>query len=482
MATFAKRPIQNLPINMPPTLSNLLEQANEAAKQEDWQLVTQCLEKLATIPRTTSVESLTVSPDEPNGRSPQLNITSLLGLADQVLEYGDFQQRWEVAKVFPRLGTEAIAPLLEILADPDAEVELRWFAGRILAEFKSPEAIAALIELLNTQEEEELSSMAATALAQMGEPAIAALTQQLTDSTSRALAVRSLGKIRNPQIIEPLLSVVGDRDPQVRAEAIAALNSYDDPRIPLVLVEAIHDFHASVRREATIGLGLCAMRPSYKKETQGIYKAIASEIEELLRERLWDFNPGVTHQAAISLGRVATPKAAACLDEILDDPTTPIPLQINAVRALAWMGTPEALDYLEKALVSREKRSSSPEVIAEIVSLLGRVEVSELKPKAAQILIELLNRKPKASRRDSLRTEQGIASALGYLEQKTSIEPLIQLLATSEAGVRLHAIAALKKIAPDQAYLQLLDLCHQPTASPALKQGVAIALEEWVKS
>ncbi|WP_044196323.1 HEAT repeat domain-containing protein [Oscillatoria acuminata] len=467
---------------MPPTLSNLLEQANEAAKQEDWQFVTQCLEKLATTPGTARVESLPVSTEEPNGRSPHLNPSSLLGLADQVLEYGDFQQRWEVAKVFPRLGTEAIAPLLEILADPDAEVELRWFAGRILAEFNSPEAIAALIELLNTQEEEELSSMAATALAQMGEPAIAALTEQLADSTSRALAVRSLGKIHNPQIIEPLLSVVSDRDPQVRAEAVAALNSYDDPRIPLVLVESIHDFHASVRREATIGLGLCAMRPSYKNDTQGIYKAIASEIEELLRERLWDFNPKVAHQAAISLGRVATPKAAACLNEILDSPSAPIPLQINAVRALAWMGTLEALEYLETALVSPEKNSSSPEVIAEIVSLLGRIEVPQLKPKAAQMLTELLNRKPKVAGRDSMRREQAIASGLGYLGQKTSIAPLIQLLATSEPGVRFHAIAALKKIAPDQAYLQLLDLCDQPTASPSLQQGVAIALEEWVKS
>ncbi len=467
---------------MPLTLSTLLEQANAAAKQEDWQLVTQCLEKLATIPGITRVESLPVSTEKPNGRSPQVNISSLVTLANQVLEYGDFQQRWEVAKVFPRLGTEAIAPLLEILADPDAEVELRWFAGRILAEFNSPEAIAALIELLNSQEDEELSSMAATALAQIGEPAIAALTQQLADSASRVLVVRSLGKIRNPQIIEPLLKVVSDRDPQVRAEAIAALNSYDDPRIPQVLIESIHDFHASVRREATIGLGLCAMRPSYKNDTHGIYKAIASEIEELLQERLWDFNPGVTHQAAISLGRVATPKAAACLDEILHSPATPIPLQIQAVRALAWMGTPEALEYLEKALVSRDKNNSSPEVIAEIVSLLGRVEVPQLKPKAAQMLIELLKRKPKISGRDSLRREQAIASALGYLGQKTSIEPLIQLLANSEAGVRFHAIAALKQIAPDQAYPKLLEISAQPTAHPSLQEGVAVALAEWVKS
>ncbi|MCT7965244.1 HEAT repeat domain-containing protein [Laspinema sp. D1] len=466
---------------MPPTLSNLLEQANEAAKQEDWQLVTQCLEKLAAIPGTGRVESLSVATEEPNRRSPKVNPSSLLHLADQVLEYGDFQQRWEVAKVFPRLGTEAIAPLLEILADPDAEVELQWFAGRILGEFNSPDAIAALIELLQSPEE-ELSSMAATALAQMGEPAIAALSQQLTDSTSRALAVRSLGKIRNPQIIQPLLSVVGDRDPQVRSEAIAALNSYDDPTHAQVLVESIHDFHASVRREATIGLGLCAMRPSYKNQTEEIYRAIASEIEDLLRERLWDFNPHVAHQAAISLGRVATPKAAACLDEILDSPATPIPLQIYAVRALAWMGTLEALEYLEKALLSREQNGSSPEVIAEIVSLLGRIEVPQLKPKAAQMLIERLNTQPKVKGKDLIRRKQAIASALGYLGQKTSIEPLIQLLGTSEAGVRFHAIAALKQIAPDQAYRQLLELSSQPAASPSLKEGVAVALEEWVKS
>ncbi len=460
---------------MPQTLSNLLEQANEAARQEDWQLVTQCLEKLASTPGTPKVESLPTSTE-------QLNTSSIIGLALEVLEGGDFQQRWEVAKVFPRLGTEAIAPMLEVLADTDADVELRWFAGRILAEFNTPSAIAALMELLNNQEEQELSEMAARALAQIGESAIAALTQQLGDSASRGLAVRSLGKIHNPHIIGPLLSVVGDRDPQVRAEAIAALNSYDDPRIPQVLVDSIHDFHASVRREATIGLGLCVMRPSYKNDTHGIYRAIAAEIEDLLRERLWDFNPSVTHQAAISLGRVATPKAAACLDEILDSPATPPTLQINAIRALAWMGTPDALEYLEKALLFRQKNGSGSEAIAEIISVLGRIEAPELKPKAAQILIELLRRKPTGVGGNSTRIEQAVATALGYLGQKTGINPLIELLATPEVGVRLHAIAALKQIAPEEAYPQLLHLCSEPTASPSLQQGVAIALEEWVKS
>lgn len=73
------------------------------------------------------------------------------------------------------LGNIAIPPLIDILEDEDTESELRWYAARTLGKFQHPKAIAPLIELFKTDEDEELKAMAATALMQMGTVAIAAL-------------------------------------------------------------------------------------------------------------------------------------------------------------------------------------------------------------------------------------------------------------------------------------------------------------------
>ncbi|NJP08137.1 MAG: HEAT repeat domain-containing protein [Leptolyngbyaceae cyanobacterium RU_5_1] len=68
---------------------------------------------------------------------------------------------------------------------------------------------------------------------------------------------------------------------------------------------------------------------------------------------------------------------------------------------------------------------------------------------------------------------------MGQLQQSAALEPLIQLLADEDAGVRLHAIAALKTLDPHAAYQRLQVLQSRPDLPEALRQGVAIALTEW---
>lgn len=116
----------------------------------------------------------------------------LLRLALSILEMRDFQQRWKITKVLTHLGNIAIPPLIDILEDKDAEEELRWYAARTLGKFQHPKVIAPLIELLKTDENEELKAIAATALGQMGTVATATLSELLLDEDTRLLAVRSL--------------------------------------------------------------------------------------------------------------------------------------------------------------------------------------------------------------------------------------------------------------------------------------------------
>lgn len=426
-------------------MSNLLEQANIASQQQNWPLLNQYLRQMF------EGEKL---------RASQVTIDrqQILDWAWEILECGDFQDRWEVAKVFPSLGTIALAPLTNILQDEEAEEELRWFVVRILAEFNTEEVITTLVEILKTSESEELTAMAAEALANLGESAIAALTELLTAEETRLLAVRSLSAIRRSEIIAPLLTVVKDPQISVRIAAIEALSSFHDSRIPPVLLDAFQDIAAPVRREAVIGLGL---RPELRESLD-----LVNQIIPLL----WDFNLEVCAAAAQSLARLGTDAAADALFEVLRSPNTPLPLQLQCVRSLGWMETPQSLEYLQQAFTLE-----SPEIYQETVTILGRVEKADLTPAASQILIAALRSLHPAIEDTKIR--QAFAVSLGQLGTAESIDSLIHLLTDRDLGVRLHAIAALKKF--PSAIGQLQYLIANESYPPQLKQGLALALQEF---
>jgi len=145
-----------------------------AEQQQRWLILNQYLQQL-------EVEAVSLK----NGNSDSApDGDEILKLALEVLVNGDFQDRWEVAKIFPKLETGAmgqspIAPLVAILADEAAEAELRWFAARILGECPHPEGITALVALLKTTDDEDLAEIAATALTNLGTAAVQVLTPLL---------------------------------------------------------------------------------------------------------------------------------------------------------------------------------------------------------------------------------------------------------------------------------------------------------------
>ena len=103
----------------------------------------------------------------------------VLEISLQVLIQGDFDQQWEIAKIIPKLGDIAIQPLLNLLNDTDIDLEDRWVVARILGEFDQPQVVTALIELIQQQEDLELTEIATSALTKIGVPAISALTELL---------------------------------------------------------------------------------------------------------------------------------------------------------------------------------------------------------------------------------------------------------------------------------------------------------------
>ena len=108
-----------------------LEQLVTATQQGNWRVVNQCLQQVSW---------------NTAGEFEQVLHSSL-----QVLNFGDFRERWEVAKIIPKLGKAAIAALLLIVEDEERDVEVRWFAVRILGGLNEPQVILPLVNLIRTK-------------------------------------------------------------------------------------------------------------------------------------------------------------------------------------------------------------------------------------------------------------------------------------------------------------------------------------------
>ncbi|QFZ13040.1 HEAT repeat domain-containing protein [Anabaena sp. YBS01] len=394
-------------------IGQLLVQAQAAHSADDLSLVINDLQQLILVDSNEI------------GHSEQL-----LKLALSIFEMGDFQQRWDIAKVLVHLGTATINPLIDILEDEDTEDELRWFAARILGELQHPDAIMPLVELLKTSEEDELKAIASSAIAQMGSMAIPVLVELLTQENTRLLAVRSLAYIRRTETIAPLLSVVQDTQASVRAAALEALSSFHDERVPPILLNALNDLSAAVRRTAIQGL-------SFRSDLSSELNLVAT-----LQPKLYDFSVEVCCAAANALARMGGDDAAKHLFTGLISPHTPITLQLEIIRALNWLESLKALEYLRQAL----NQVTSITLCQEVVTVLGRTQKPELKIPATAILLEILNSPHPAIKTNSVKS--AIALSLGQLGSPEATESLTMLSQDTDELVRVHAIAALNKLAP----------------------------------
>ncbi len=429
-------------------MSNILEQAQVAADRQNWPELVECLQQVTA-----------------NGSQPSEKhiLEQSVSLAIQALEWGDFQDRWEIAKVLPNLGNCAIAPLISVLENEDADTEQRWFAARIIGKFDRPEVIEALVKLVKNADE-ELSQIAAETLGNLGPKAVASLANLLLQADSRLFATEALAQIRHSETIAPLLSVVKDSQVGVRLTAIEALSSCHDSRIGPILIAALNDPATAVRKEAVKALGVRA------------YLDEEFDLVNLLKPLLSDIRLEVCQQAAIAIGRLKTDAAAAILFELLRSQTTPIQLQIETIRGLSWMETATALEYLGKVLIA-SNYNINPTVCQEIVTVLGRWSKPELKTDAAKILINFIESNHPAV--EDARIKQSLALALGQLGDMKALDVLIQLLANPDNSVRLHSLSALKQLGAGEVKQKLESLLKQDNLELGLREGIAIALQEW---
>jgi HEAT repeat protein len=375
------------------------------------------------------------------------NNHELVNLALQVIVQGDFEQQWEIAKIIPKLGEIAIQPLLEILNDPEIELENRWAVARISGGFSQPQVIIALVKLIQQNEDVELTAIAIGALTKIGVPAIAALTD-LLGTVDRTMAISTLAQIRHSQTIEPLITAIDDPDPQIRAVIIEALGSFHDRRIPPLLLTKLTDPAAIVRTAAVTAL-------CFRSD-------LAAELNLLghLRPRLFDLSLTVCQATALGLSRLPDPAVVKIFAEILSSPHTPDQLKFSIILGLGWIGTPAAIDSLIIALAS-----TSIDLAPAIITSISKTAQAQVY--ASQMLVDYLQ---SSSQHLSI-VKQEIAAALGNLGNPQTVTALIQLLGDSDDRVKLYTIAAITKLSPIVAP-EVMHLENQENLLTELQSGI----------
>lgn len=428
----------------------LLTQAQTAIAESNWAEAIECLQDVLLGRQSPLTEAI---------------LDDVLRLALVILKSGDFQNRWDIAKLIPELGDHAIAPLIAELHNATAELEVRWFAARILGDLPHPDSLKALIQTIQLSSHDDLCGIAAVSLVNYGAKVIGAIAELLAAPETRRWAVQILSRIHHSDTIPLLLQAINDAQADIRASAIEALTNFHHPHITEVLLQALADPAAPVRAVAVTGLGVQANLSS------------ATNYVEQIKPLLQDLNLQVGEQAAIALGRLGTDSATVALAEVLRSPYTPEPLKITILQTLGWMESRSAIMVVQHYLTQQTADPESWQVIQASINALNQVKTTALKPQVAQFLITLLQTRHPVTQLVAAR--QLLALGLGQLGEAIALDPLIQLLADADTTVQLHAIAALKHLDSQTAHHRLMELAQTGGLKADLSKGLAIALQEW---
>ena len=229
----------------------------------------------------------------------------------------------------------AVPPLIAALKH-DQSWEIREAAAAALAAIKDPRAVETLIAALeNPQERAEVRVNAAEALGKTGDlRAVEPLTRALKDQDwqIRRAALSVADVVRDPRVLRPLLlDALQDKEWRVRESAAGravTLGKLKDPAVLELLTAALHDGHPNVRAGATRSL-------AELKDPRAV-----APLAGTLRE---DENSYVRWHAAMALEQLEDPRAVGPLTAALKD-------EDELVRTAAR----RALEKIKKATQSRQ--------------------------------------------------------------------------------------------------------------------------------
>lgn len=380
-----------------------------ALKNKEWQARQSAIRELARI----------VTPDV----IPEL----LRALRD---EHQDPNLLNSLLQVLTQAGIDAVTPLIELLAEADANV--RIYAALVLGNLGSPQAIPALQRALDDP-----------------------------DPNVRYHAIEALGKLRATSAVDALIAFVESRDFFLAFPALEALAHIGEPRaVPHVmpLLEDEFLYAPAIETLGQLGDHTCIAplmsRLNRSRETAPIIARALIALYERYEGHYGEgaFIADLVRQAIAPAGirHLLMAATRATGDDLRSLITVLGWLNDEEVmRTLAqFVGHPDVGEEAAEALARQGRRvmeillerldAEDPDTSRTIVALLGRIGDS----RAVPALTQLLGAEPDLA--------IAAANALANIGDRAAFEPLSRLLEHPNAAVRRAAVAALNAIShPD---------------------------------
>ena len=308
---------------------------------------------------------------------------------------------------------------------------------------------------------------AAYALGRMGAkalPAIPFLLPLLADDTplldggllkrtpgeAASFAINNFGR----QAVKPLLSVLQDKNPTARLNAVMALGSiYErtrDDRIVPAIIRSLSDGEWKVREKSAFVLGKVGVNP---------------EVADALIKALADENEKVRARAAYSLGKIGDKRAIPSLVDLLKDFDSQV--RFAAVYSISRIRDPEAIKGLIQAIRDGDEElrklaerellyHNSPYAYEPLLDAL-KDDDWYIRMTAIRILKSTQN-EPRvedyfiaALKDDNGKVRVSAAKALKFTRNASAEAPLIGIIKDEKWPDRQHAIYALRNIGNKEA-------------------------------
>lgn len=297
-----------------------------------------------------------------------------------------------------RLGafgdTRAVEPLLNA-ALKHGFIGIKVKAIEALGLLSDERAIAPLIKLLIENYDTPIVLAAKKSLYQIGKPAVQPLLTALKnkDPEVRRSIADVINRLGDVCPVEQLMKVVDDKGCMVPYHLVSAISKHGEQAVlPLISVMINRKHHA--RSQAAYSLG-------FLKDTRAVQPLI---------DMLKDDDKDVRQFAAMSLGHIANDRAFEPLIELLSDKE--IEVRHRTISALGKVGKSSAIKYLLKALKDKDK-------------VLCRRAINALGELGDPSVIEQLVR---ALKDKNQLVFQNAALVLGKFRDARAVEPLIVMV------------------------------------------------------
>ncbi len=351
------------------------------------------------------------------------NAASAVPALIELLKTEDSNTRQQIVGVLGKIGTSAIIPLIAALEDENIYVQAK--AIKSLGQIKDPRAIEPLIGKLR-KGKGIIAKTTIEALVKIGEPAVPPLINALkSESNSLKTGVaKILGQIGDPRAVEGLIGILEDEKNQVRIAAINALGEIGQPSAIESLMGRFTDQDGYARE--------CA--------AEAIAKIGEPALEPLINA-LGDNRRAVRTDAIRALGELKSKKAVKPLLSYFNKATDDFDKK-RIIRALCKIKDPETSEFLIKML-----QFPNHKIQTTVLKALDEMKVIE----DVDIIIALLENKSGHMRSEAARM-------LGEMEERKAVEPLLSMLDDPVDSVPSNAAWALGKIGDLRAVMPLLEL------------------------